>query len=87
VKLVTPCEGGSCISLDRRPGGGLVLTNSRESGSTPVTADEVRQFAAAVQSGYFDELLDQPTREEIADVVERILAEELLEVAAFNSAM
>ena len=57
MKLTTPCEASGCISLESQSGGGLLLSSNQAEGSTPVTADEVRQFAAAVQSGYFDELL------------------------------
>jgi hypothetical protein len=57
VRLTTPCDTGQCIALEARPGGGLVLTSSRGPGSIPVTAEEVRAFAVAVQCGHFDELL------------------------------
>jgi hypothetical protein len=57
MKITTRCDTGVCIALEPHPDGGLVLTTTRGPGSTPVTADEVRAFAAAVQSGFFDELL------------------------------
>ena len=57
TRLVTPCEASGCIALDRMPDGLLLLTSSQADGSVVVTADEVRQFTAAVQSGFFDELL------------------------------
>lgn len=57
TRLVTPCSQGACIVLEARPGGGLILSNTRDTGSTPVTAAEVRAFAAAVHAGHFDELL------------------------------
>ncbi|HEY7043263.1 MAG TPA: hypothetical protein VH419_06305 [Nocardioidaceae bacterium] len=68
MKLTTPCEQGACLSLETPcdtnacicltgPPNSLVLTSNQSTGSVVVTADEVRQFAAAVQAGFFDELL------------------------------
>lgn len=56
-RLVTPCESSACIALTPYADGRLALTTTAGMGSTVVTVDEVRKFAAAVQSGFFDELL------------------------------
>jgi hypothetical protein len=58
MRLVTPCEQGACIALERL-GADLVMSTTNGGAQMDVTAAEVRQFAAAVQSGYFDELLGQ----------------------------
>ena len=59
MKLTAPCDNSACIALERWPDGSLTLssTSATPAQSTPVTAAEVRRFAEAVQSGYFDELL------------------------------
>jgi hypothetical protein len=57
VKLTTPCEASGCISLESRPDGQLALTTTQGPGVTLVSAAEVRTFATAVQTGFFDELL------------------------------
>lgn len=54
--LTTPCDNSACIGLIRE-GEGLVLSTTNSTGSVVVTAQEVRMFSAAVQSGYFDALL------------------------------
>jgi hypothetical protein len=56
-RIVTRCDSSNCIALEPAPGDDLALTTNRGTGQTLVTAAEVRAFAAAVKSGYFDELL------------------------------